>query len=210
MDEQAHAIGIFGGTFNPVHHGHLIAARDAGEQLGLTRVLLMPNRRSPLRRTEPLLPAEQRLELIRRAVQDEPLLSACDVEVRREGLSYLVDSLRELREAHPGVRLCFLMGEDSLATFDQWVRVEEIVELAEVWVMPRPGGASESSLAALEERMPALKGKVRLLKSGPRIEISSSGIRERLRRGASVRFLVPGAVLRGLEESGGVRFYQEG
>jgi len=194
MNGQAERLGVFGGTFNPVHHGHLIAARYAAETLKLDRVLLVPNARSPLRREEVLVPAKLRLAMVDRAVRDEPGLEACDLEVRRKGVSYLVDTLEALRRAFPDAGLCFLMGADSLDTFDRWVRVEDIVRLAEVRVMPRPGADPRPALGALFKRAPGLAGGVRLVPEGPRIDISATEVRERVASGRSIRYLVPEGV----------------
>lgn len=194
MKETLEKIGLLGGTFNPIHHGHLIAARAAREALGLDRLLLMPNRRSPLRLEEALADADERLEMVRLAVAEEPGLEACDLEVIREGTSYLVETLSELQGLFPQAQLTFLMGVDSLETFDRWREAERIVQLARVMVLPRPGGKAEAALAALEKRAPVLKEKIALLGEGPHIDISATEIRERLRQGKSIRYLVPDAV----------------
>jgi nicotinate-nucleotide adenylyltransferase len=194
MNENAEQVGVLGGTFNPIHHGHLITARAAMEQLGLDRLLIMPNTRSPLRLQEELMPASVRLEMVRLAVADEPGLEACDVETSRKGTSYLVDSLQELRARYTGSTLHFLMGVDSLTTFERWREVERIVELAQMCVMPRPGMDAQAELAALEARCPVLKGRLRLMAAGPHIDISSTDIRERVLAGKSIRYLVPDAV----------------
>jgi len=201
MNQSAEQLGVVGGTFNPIHNGHLITARAAKEALGLDRLLLMPNTRSPLRMSEPLADAAERLEMVRLAVKDEPGLEVCDLEVRREGTSFLVETLRLLQEMHPDTPLTFLMGVDSLETFDRWKEVERIVEMVRVAVMPRPGSDARSALKALEERTPALTGKILLLKQGPQIEISATDIRKRIKAGKSVSYLVPDAVDAYLKQS---------
>lgn len=194
MNQKAEQLGILGGTFNPIHHGHLIAARYARETLGLDRLLMMPNVQSPLRMDEKLAAAADRLEMVRLAVADEPGLEACDLEVRREGTSFLVETLVELLSLHPDASFTFLMGGDSLETFDRWREVEKIVALANVVVLPRPGGDVAGALRALEKRAPVLRDKVQLLPEGPHIDISATEIRARLRAGKSVRYLVPDRV----------------
>jgi nicotinate-nucleotide adenylyltransferase len=194
MNQKAEQLGIMGGTFNPIHHGHLIVARAAKEALGLDRLLLMPNARSPLRMQEALADAKDRLEMVRLAVAEEPGLEACDLEVSREGTSYLVDTLAELRSIYPASELTFLMGVDSLDTFDRWREVDRIVTLAKIVVLPRPGGKAACTLADLEKRATALQGKIQLREAGPHIDISATEIRERLRQGKSIRYLVPDAV----------------
>lgn len=195
MKNRIEQIGLMGGTFNPIHHGHLIAARAALETLNLDRLLLIPNARSPLRRDEELADPLQRFEMVRLAVEGEPGLEACDMEVRRTGLSYLVDTLEEVKKLHPDADLFFLMGVDSLDTFDRWRNADKIVDLATVTVIPRPGNEGITALQSLETRAPVLKGRITLLKSGPYIDISASQIRQRLMDGKSVRYLLPEAVV---------------
>lgn len=202
MNGKAKRRGLMGGTFNPLHHGHLITARWAGELLCLDRVGLMPNTRSPLRLEERMASAELRLEMVRAAVAGEPQLEAEEVEVARGGPSYLVESLEELRRRDPDIVPVFLMGGDSLSSFDRWVRAEEIVELAEVRVLPRPGLDAEAALAALERRRPALRGALTLLPSGPRVDISATEIRDRVKAGRSIRYLVPDPVREIIEREG--------
>ncbi|MCC5849281.1 MAG: nicotinate (nicotinamide) nucleotide adenylyltransferase [Verrucomicrobia bacterium] len=195
-------VGILGGTFNPIHHGHLILARAAKEALGLSRMLLVPNARSPLRQDEELAPADLRLRMLEAAVSGEEGLEACGVEVRRKGTSYTVDTLRELNQAHPDARLHFLVGADSLETLDRWVRIDEIIRLAAVVVLPRPGADAPALLRDLGERAPEVAKGVRLLDLNCRIEISATGIRERVAAGQSIRWLVPDAVREIIESQG--------
>lgn len=205
MNQQAKQIykrlGVLGGTFNPIHHGHLIAAREAMAGLELDRLLIMPNARSPLRMEEELAPAEARLEMVRLAVEGEPGLEACDVETSRKGTSYLVDSLQRLRERYPMSELSFLMGVDSLSTFERWREVDRIVDLARVCVMPRPGADAKKALSALEARCPKLIGRLKRMEEGPRIDISATDIRNRVRSGRSIRYLVPDAVREYIREN---------
>jgi nicotinate-nucleotide adenylyltransferase len=194
MNSKAEAWGLLGGTFNPVHCGHLLAARAAAEALGLHRLLLLPNACSPLRQGEEMASPGDRLEMVRLAVAETTGLGVCDLEVRRPGPSYLIDTLRELRAAHPGVDFTFLMGVDSLRSFDRWREAAQIPALARVVVMPRPGDDAAAALTALESRAPALRGRIHLLTEGPRLDISATDIRDRIREGRSVRDLLPEAV----------------
>lgn len=201
MTPKVEQLGVMGGTFNPIHHGHLIAARSAFEQLNLDRLLLMPNARSPLKMDEELADAMDRLEMVRLAVENEPGLEACDLEVRREGASFLIETLEELQDRNPDAQLTFLMGVDSLETFGRWKEVERIVEIAKIVVLPRPGVDPNLALSALETRAPGLQGKIQFLNAGPQIEISATDIRERLKAGQSIRYLVPEAVEAYLKQS---------
>ncbi|MDF3131026.1 nicotinate-nucleotide adenylyltransferase [Kiritimatiellaeota bacterium B1221] len=195
MASKKEQLGIMGGTFNPIHHGHLIAARSAREALGLDRLLLLPNARSPLRMEEALADPEDRLAMVQLAVVEESGLEACDLEVRREGASFLVETLAELQGVYPEAELTFLMGVDSLDTFDRWREVDRIVDLAQVKVMPRPGRDAEEALLALEARAPSLAGKVSLMTAGPQVEISATEVRERVAARKSIRYLLPDAVM---------------
>jgi nicotinate-nucleotide adenylyltransferase len=202
MNEQAERLGILGGTFNPIHHGHLIPAREAMESLDLDRLLLMPNARSPLRQGEKLASEDLRLQMVEAAVKDEPRMEACDLEVRRSGTSFLVDTLCEVKALHPEAALFFLMGADSLSTFDRWVRVEEIVDIAEVYVMPRPGQDTAQEVEALVTRKESLRGKLSSLPRLSQIDISATQVRERVRVGRSIRYLVPEGVEVLIRENG--------
>ena len=193
MEQQGKRIGVFGGTFDPIHVGHVQAAQAAAASLSLDEMILVPNRQSPLRMGEDRTSTEDRMEMTRLAIRDLPGWSVSGIEAERDGPSYLVETLEAFRSDHPDATLVFLMGFDSLSTFDRWVRVEEIVNLAEVWVMPRPGKDGPQALAALEARAPALQGTVKLLE-GPMNDISATGIREAVRAGEAIDHLVPPAV----------------
>ena len=202
MEVKATPVGVLGGTFNPIHHGHLILARAAKEALGLDRILLVPNVRSPLRREEALAPADLRLRMLEAAVSEEAGLEACGVEVRRKGTSYTVETLEELRRIHPEAHLHFFVGADSLETLDRWVRIDDILRLATLVVLPRPGANAELLLRELDARAPEVAAGVRLLHLNCRIEISATGIRERVASGRSIRWLVPDPVREIIESRG--------
>jgi nicotinate-nucleotide adenylyltransferase len=194
MKQKVEQLGVFGGTFNPVHHGHLILAREAKERLGLDRVILVPNFRSPLRQGEVLAPAENRLEMLRLALGDEPGMEVSDLEVRRGGSSYTVDTMEALKAELPEASLTFLCGADSLTTLDRWVRIERILELARVCVLARPGTEAEAAHADLIRRAPGVGAKIERLALARMIDLSATEIRERVAAGRSVRWMVPEAV----------------
>ncbi len=200
MQASPEQIGIYGGTFHPVHHGHLMMARDAMEELQLDRVLLLPNQRSPLRQGEFLLPGAQRLELLELALKGEAGLEACDLELQRPGLSYLVDTLGELQEQHPDAELTFLMGADSLESFSRWHDPVGIARQARIAVFPRPGSERGPALARLLRELPELEGRIVLLEKSRQVDLSSSEIRERLQQGLSVRYMIPDAMLEKVSE----------
>ena len=194
MKEKAEQLGVFGGTFNPVHHGHLILAREAMERLKLDRLLLIPNYRSPLREGEVLAPAADRLAMLRLAVGDEPGLSVSELEVRRAGPSYTVETLEALKSMYPEAELTFLCGADSLNTLDRWVRIERILELARICVLSRPGTEADAAHAALIWRAPGVGNAVQVLSMTRMIDLSATEIRERAAAGQSIRWLVPESV----------------
>ena len=182
--------GVFGGSFNPPHIGHLIIADWMREEFNLDRILWMPAARSPFKIDGPMAHATQRLEMVRCAVQGNPHFDVSDVEVRRGDVSYTIDTLRHLRGTLPGTvpgdELFLLMGSDSLAAFPEWREAAEIAKLAPLLVFRRPGET---------ETLPAewLRPLVRFAEA-PRLEISATAIRDRCRRRLSIRYLVPDAV----------------
>ena len=182
-------IGVFGGTFDPPHVGHLALAEWAREALDLDRVLFVPAARPPHKRGKRMSPAGDRLAMTRLAVRGNRAFAVSAIEVRRTGPSYTVDTLRALARAHPGAAFWLLMGEDSLREFHTWHAPEAILELARLAVAARPGVRASRGPA----RFP--RGRVVWLRN-PELPISSSEIRRRARAGRSVRYWVPDAVAR--------------
>lgn len=183
-------IGVLGGTFDPVHLGHLILAEEAREVLSLERLLFVPAG-MPWRKTgRPISPAEHRLAMLRLALEGSPF-ELSTLEVERPGPSYTVDTLRELHAAFPAASLYFIMGYDALLDLPNWHQPQEIVRLALLAVARRPG--AEDSLEELERELPGVSGRV-VWVTMPPIGISASDIRSRVRAGRSVRYLVPPGV----------------
>jgi nicotinate-nucleotide adenylyltransferase len=131
-------LGILGGTFDPIHNGHLAMARAAKLAKGLDRVLLIPSFLPP-HKPEVWAPAEHRLAMVRRAVEGENVLEASDLEVRRGGISYTADTLEELTRLHPGAELYFILGQDSIAELPRWRRLPRLLELARIITISRAG-----------------------------------------------------------------------
>ncbi len=175
-------LGIFGGTFNPIHLGHLILAETARETLALDRVLFVPAARPPHKPAPDLLGGAARMRLLRLATRGHPAFQASDVELRRAGVSYTVDTLRLLRRRFPRSTLFLLVGQDVLAV--PWRSWKEIVALSTIVAARRPGAPT-----------PRRPGPVIWLDMPP-VAITSSEIRRRIRRGRSIRYLVPEAVAR--------------
>lgn len=182
---------MLGGTFDPLHIGHLVVAQDVVETLDLDRLLVVPAARPPHR--EAVLPAELRLELVRDAFEGDARIEASDLEMRREGPSYTVDTLAALRTRRDPEALYCVIGVDQLRTFESWREPERIAELAAVAVMSRGGDLPRPDEAG---------GGVDFVPVPvTRIDVSSSRIRERLAAGRSVRYLVPESARARVEEA---------
>ncbi len=176
------ATGLLGGSFDPVHHGHLIAAARAAEALALTRVLLVPCARQPLKQQGPVAAPAQRRAMLELAVAGDPLFAVDPLELERPAPSYTVDTLRALTARCPGERFVLLLGSDAAADLARWRAAEEVARLAEIAVLTRPGAPE------------VISPLVRHVVATPAVEISASDIRARCLAGKSIRFLVPDAV----------------
>jgi len=194
-------IGIFGGTFDPIHYGHLRPANEARERLGLAEVRLVPAREPPLR-AKPVASAAHRLAMVKLAIQEFPGFRCDERELRREGPSYTVATLDALHDELPGSSLCLLIGSDQFLNFERWHRWQDILGLAHVAVLHRPGsqpdiipGWARSRVAQRPSELAEVPaGRVAILTVRPQ-DISATRIREALGRGESVAGLVPEAVL---------------
>jgi len=187
-------IGVFGGTFDPPHVGHLLLASDARESLRLDNLTFVPAATQPFKvRTPAVASAQDRLEMVRLAVADDADYRVDNTEIDRKGLSFTVDTLEHIAKKNPGAELFLLLGEDALAGVDQWRNPERIRELATLAVMLRSSTdeATGASIAA---------GVVEV--SARRIDVSSTEIRERLRAGKSIKGFVPESVERFIEARG--------
>ena len=195
-------LGIMGGSFDPIHVAHLIMADTAREALGLDLVLFLPAGSQPLKQGKPVTPAEQRVEMLRLAIQDNPRFELSRVDVDREGLSYTADSLQELREewGDPGeTALWFIIGSDSLVNFPKWHDPPRILAQTRLAVVRRPTFASD--MAALEAQVPGITNAIDWV-DAPLLEISATDIRRRVREGRSIRYRVPEAVRAYIEHNG--------
>ena len=190
-------IGIFGGTFNPPHLGHLICAQEAYLQLQLDQVMLIPARVPPHKPVEEEPGAEHRLELCRLAVQRDERFTVSEIEIDRPGPSYTVDTLAELHSRAPDNELFLIVGGDIAAGFAQWHQPERVLSLATLAIAKRRGTTRRSVNAALDQ----LKGGERAaFFRMPRIALSSTMIRERVRAKQPIDYLVPDPVIRYIDE----------
>jgi len=184
-------IGILGGTFDPIHIGHLVVAEEARIKLGFSEVLFVPAGQPWLKLDRNITPAAHRVEMVRRAIADNPHFKLSTLEVERPGPSYTVDTLTILRkQLGREARLFFILGRDTLAELPLWKEPEKVVQLCRLVVPPRLGSRD---LKHLETALPGLMGKVIQLDM-PVIGISSSGIRQRIAQGLPIRYLVPAEV----------------
>ena len=198
-------LGIFGGTFDPPHVGHLLAASDAIEHLTLDRLVFVPAAVQPLKAGRATASAAHRLAMVRLTVGDDPRLETDSIEVDRDGLSYTVDTLREFARRVPSAERYFLVGADVLASFAQWRDPQTVLDLATLAVLTRRADAGEGraggAAGADEQRPNAARSNVgSLLQQRStfvptrRIDVSSTEIRDRVRSGRSIHGFVTDAV----------------
>jgi nicotinate-nucleotide adenylyltransferase len=179
-------IGLFGGSFNPPHLAHLIVAEQVREQARLDQVLWMPCYAPPHKNEEELAAPHHRLTMTQLATEGHPQFVVSDLEIRRGGRSYTIDTLRQLQALYPDWDMLLIIGEDSLRTLHTWREPEEIIQLAHLVVYRRPGSTTET----IDPRFLARATFV----EAPLLEISATEIRQRCRQGRSIRYLVPESV----------------
>lgn len=197
-------IGLLGGSFSPPHHGHLVCAQESRIQLDLDEVWLVPVGKPPHRELDPDQhpPDELRLAMCRLAVIGQPGLSVCTEELDREGTSYTVDTLQRLAEIDPSNEFTLIVGADQAMAFGNWRDPDRIGQLAEIAIATRVDHDREQ---AMSEVLRATGGKQPVAVDMPRIDISSSLIRERIQGGDTVAHLVPAGISELIEEQ---RLYQ--
>lgn len=185
-------LGIYGGSFDPVHLGHLLVAQAAMDELGLDRLFFIPAAQSPFKPADQPAPGPARLRLLRLALAGRSNCEVDDQEIRRGGISYTVDTLRSYADKFPGAKLFYLLGADNAAKLNEWREPAALAQLAEFVVVPRPGGATAVF-------PPPFRGRV--LRGFP-FGVSSSEIRARVKTGRPIDQLVPCAVAGAIREAG--------
>lgn len=192
VDGEASRLGILGGTFDPIHIAHLVIAEEARVMCRLDRVLFVPARVSPLKLQEgTLFSAEERYEMARLATADHAAFEVSRIDLDREGPSFTFETLRLLREQWAPARLFFIMGMDSLVNLHRWVRPDEIIRLARLVAVSRPGYIPD--LSVLDRQVPGLAQATEMLLSLD-IGISSTELRRRITQGLPIRYQVPAPV----------------
>jgi len=171
-------IGIYGGTFDPVHHAHLILARDALETLGLDEVIFVPAAVSPLKKAAPVASGELRLAMLRAAIKGEPKFAADNCELCRPPPSYTIDTVEEIRRRNNYAAIYCLIGEDNVDTLTKWHRFTELEKMVHFVVLDRRGQPASHCYSVIDRK----------------IDISATEIRTRVASGRSIRYLVPSTV----------------
>ncbi|MFI5397111.1 MAG: nicotinate-nucleotide adenylyltransferase [Candidatus Binatia bacterium] len=205
--ERPQRIGIFGGTFNPIHLAHLRSAEEVREAQRLDRILFVPSATPPHKRKQGLVSAEHRLAMVRLAISGNPYFRVSTIEIERPGHSYSVDTLRALHARLPGTSFAFIMGADAFREIDTWKEYESIFALCDLVVTSRPPVEEPQLREALpvavrsqfwysSNRLEHRTGNQIIFQRISDLEISASFIRRRLAGGLSIRYLVPASVER--------------
>jgi len=187
-------IGIMGGTFNPIHNGHLIIAEDVREKCGLDKVLFIPSGQPPHKPDTEVIDARQRYEMVRMAVENNPFFEASRIEVDRNGLTYTINTLQELKKIYgEGADLYFIIGADVVEELTTWREFRQVFQMCEFIAVLRPGYNDSDFENAIEKNRKDFGAKIRQVRSRL-IDISSSEIRKRCERHESIKYLVPDSV----------------
>ena len=188
---RSQRIGILGGTFNPIHLGHLLIAQDAMEQAQLDSVVFIPDAHPAHKSAASLVPSRHRLHMVKLAIRGDDRFIVDDIEIRRGGKSYAVDTVTELKRRWPDAELFFIIGSDSLQELRLWRDIERLAAQCTFLVLARP---------VCERNRPRLRRSIRWqLVRGHPCDIASRDIRARIARGQSIRYLVPDTVLNYIE-----------
>ena len=200
MSNSREKIGILGGTFDPVHLGHLIIAEEVRSNLGLDKILFIPAGVPWMRENEGVSAGKHRLNMVDLAVKSNPHFQSSSIEIDRQGVTYTADTLETLREdLDHEVELSFIMGMDVLEKFHLWKSPETVVELCSLVIVNRPGNQAVD-VNEVVKKYPEAGAKLRII-NVPRMEISSSEIRERVRQEKSLKYLVSEEVIEYIDQN---------
>ncbi|KGP75249.1 nicotinate-nucleotide adenylyltransferase [Desulfosporosinus sp. Tol-M] len=198
---QVKRLGIMGGTFDPIHYGHLVAAEMARAEFSLNKVLFIPSGTPPHKERSDITAAELRFEMVERAIQDNPAFEISALELRRIGPSYTVDTLRVLRRTWPEHELYFITGSDALRQIFSWREVEEILMMTKFIGAARPGFDARDFLLQVQKERPETQERIHYIEV-PALAISSTDIRARVKRGQPIRYLLPEPVRLYIQQHG--------
>ncbi|MEM9157719.1 MAG: nicotinate-nucleotide adenylyltransferase [Verrucomicrobiota bacterium] len=186
-DATPQRIGLFGGSFDPIHNGHLIMAQDACEHLNLDRIYFIPAGEAPLRSNKPHSLAEDRFAMVEAAITDNPSFEASDVDIKREGISYSIHTVNDFSKTHPEAHLFWIAGADQAAQLGDWRRIDDIAKRVDFIFLQRDGNSFENI---------QLPSNIRHhLAPTHNFDVSSSEIRQRLKEGLSANYFLPATVL---------------
>lgn len=196
-------IGLFGGTFDPVHVGHLIIAEFIREAIGLTKIYFIPTKIHPFKNNRFIQSAQHRLKMLELATGDNHDFSISDFELQQPGTSYTIDTVKSFRQLYPQDRfdLCFLVGADNLGQFHLWKQPDKLAKLCQLILFSRPGFETSAETNSYSSAF-------RFIET-PLVEISSTDIRKRIRQGLSIRYLVPPEVEAYIKENALYKFDAE-
>jgi nicotinate-nucleotide adenylyltransferase len=202
MKEPGIRLGISGGTFDPIHYGHLIVAEEIRETNGLDRILFIPSGKPPHKRNLEVSGAEQRLSMVEAAIRTNPHFEVSRIEIDREGYTYTVDTLEQLKEIYGReTKLYFIIGADVVHDLLTWKNYEKVFSLCEFIAVLRPGYTSSSFIKTVEDLETAYSAQIHTF-IGPLIDISSTMIRERAASGKSIKYLLPEEVEKYILDNG--------
>lgn len=191
MQQSFRRIGILGGTFNPIHNGHLLMAETVRESFELDKILFIPSGQPPHKTNDTVADAESRYEMVQRAVGSNRYFEASRIEIDRRGYTYTIDTLNILKKEYGSeTQLFFLIGSDVIPELKTWRNCNDVFKMCEFIAAIRPGYDEGTFKAALRDGLISEELKITLTKT-PLMEISSSAIRERVRKGQTIKYLVP-------------------
>lgn len=201
MKHEGRKIGVMGGTFNPIHIGHLLLGEWAAEKVGLDQVLFIPTGYSYLKENSNVLAGDIRIHMTRLAVEDNPLFSVSDIEVKREGYTYTCDTMEQLKRDYQDDIFYFIMGADCLFSIEKWREPQRIFSSCNIIAAARNGSPLDRMEQKCVELSQKYNGRIHLLEF-PAVEISSTDIRRRVACGQSIRYLVPEKVRKYIIQNG--------
>lgn len=193
-------IGIMGGTFDPIHYGHLLIAQSAAEKFDLDKILFLPTGMSPHKKVSQVTSPEIRCEMTALAIADNPTFSLSDIEAKSTCVNYTYQTLAKFKKIYPDTQLFFIMGEDSLNDFSSWKNPQEICKLAALLIAVRNNGSSDIHEKILKTRQTYQADIYKL--DSPNFDVASRDIREKIRTGKSVQYMIPDAVNIFIQEKG--------